>query len=334
DTQLHTVLQPKIDAATHLHHLTLHHPVTTFVLYSSAAGQLGTAGQANYAAANTYLDALAHHRRTHGHPATSLAWGFWNQRSDMTGHLGDAEVERMERAGMRPLDNEEGLALFDLACGADVPLQVITRLTASALRADPDSVPPLFRGLVQGTSRRVVRSGGDGAELRTRLTGLPPAEQLRRLLDLVRSNAATVLGHASAGAIAAEQSFSELGFDSLTAVEFRNRLGAATGLRLPATLVFEHPTPAALAGELLTQLAPAGLSGAEAALSQVDALEAALAAVTADDGDRDRVTRRLRGLLAQWSTGDAEPAAADALDDLDAASTDDLFDAIDQGFGL
>ncbi|WP_435797611.1 SDR family NAD(P)-dependent oxidoreductase [Streptomyces avermitilis] len=334
DTQLHTVLQPKIDAATHLHHLTLHHPVTTFVLYSSAAGQLGTAGQANYAAANTYLDALAHHRRAHGHPATSLAWGFWNQRSDMTGHLGDAEVERMERAGMRPLDNEEGLALFDLACGADVPLQVITRLTASALRADPDSVPPLFRGLVQGTSRRVVRSGGDGSELRTRLTGLPPAEQLRRLLDLVRSNAATVLGHASAEAIAAEQSFSELGFDSLTAVEFRNRLGAATGLRLPATLVFEHPTPTALAEELLTQLAPAGLSGAEAALSQVDALEAALAAVTADDGDRDRVTRRLRGLLAQWSTGDAEPAAADALDDLDAASTDDLFDAIDQGFGL
>ncbi|WP_159047072.1 beta-ketoacyl reductase, partial [Streptomyces pactum] len=89
DTQLHTVLRPKIDTATHLHHLTLDHPVTTFVLYSSAAGQLGTAGQANYAAANTYLDALAHHRHAHGQPATSLAWGLWNTRSGMTGHLDD-----------------------------------------------------------------------------------------------------------------------------------------------------------------------------------------------------------------------------------------------------
>ncbi|MEU3611613.1 SDR family NAD(P)-dependent oxidoreductase [Streptomyces sp. NPDC006872] len=335
--QLHAVLRPKVDAATHLHRLTLDHPVTTFVLYSSAAGQLGTAGQANYAAANAYLDALAHHRRTHGHPAVSLAWGFWNTRSAMTGHLSDDEVQRMERAGMRPLDDAEGLALFDLACGADVPLQVITRLTASALRAGADDVPHLFRGLVQGTARRVVRAGGDGSELRTRLTGLPAVEQHRRLLELVRSNAAVVLGHASAASVAAEQSFSELGFDSLTAVEFRNRLAAATGLRLPATLVFEHPTPTALAGELLTELAPAGLSGVETALAEVDALEAALGAIDADDGDRDRVVRRLRGLLSKWSAQDPEPAAGDGRDDLadlDTATTDDLFDAIDQGFGL
>ncbi|MEV6423778.1 SDR family NAD(P)-dependent oxidoreductase [Streptomyces sp. NPDC051662] len=335
--QLHTVLQPKIDTATHLHHLTQTHPITTFILYSSAAGQLGTAGQANYAAANTYLDALAHHRHTHGQPATSLAWGFWNTRSTMTEHLNDDEVQRMERAGMRALDDAEGLALFDLACGADVPLQVITRLTSSALRAGADEVPHLFRGLVQGASRRVVRSGGDGSELRTRLAGLPTVEQHRRLLELVRSNTAVVLGHASTASVAAEQSFSELGFDSLTAVEFRNRLAAATGLRLPATLVFEHPTPAALAGELLTELAPAGLSGVEAALAEVDSLEAALGAIDAADGDRDRVVRRLRGLLSKWSAQDPEPAAADERDDLadlDAATTDDLFDAIDQGFGL
>ncbi|MER5547115.1 SDR family NAD(P)-dependent oxidoreductase [Streptomyces sp. NPDC002589] len=338
--QLHTVLRPKIDAATHLHHLTHNHPVTTFVLYSSAAGQLGTAGQANYAAANTYLDALAHHRHAHGRPATSLAWGFWNTRSTMTSHLDDEEVRRMERSGMRPLGDEEGLALFDLACGADVPLQVLTRLTAPALRAGADEAPHLFRGLVQGTSRRVVRSGGDGSELRTRLAGLPAAEQHRRLLDLVRSNAAVVLGHASAASVAAEQSFSELGFDSLTAVEFRNRLGAATGLRLPATLVFEHPTPTALAGQLLAELAPDGFSGVEAALAEVDALEAAFAAIDAADGDRDRVVRRLRGLLSKWDARDAVVAAADGpgglddLDDLDGASTDDLFEAIDQGFGL
>ena len=198
-------------------------------------------------------------------------------------------------------------------------------------------MPHLFRGLVQGTSRRVVRSGGDGSALRTRLAGLPTVEQHRRLLELVRSNAAVVLGHVSAASVAAEQSFSELGFDSLTAVEFRNRLGAATGLRLPATLVFEHPTPTALAGELLAELAPAGLSGVEAALAEVDALEAALGAIDADDGDRDRVVRRLRGLLSKWSVQDLEPAAADGRDDLadlDTATTDDLFDAIDQGFGL
>ncbi|MBP2037354.1 type I polyketide synthase [Streptomyces avidinii] len=334
DHQLHHVLRPKIDGATNLHHHTLHHPVTTFVLYSSAAGQLGTAGQANYAAANTYLDALAHHRRAHGHPATSLAWGFWAQRSGMTGHLADEEVERMSRAGMRPLEDAEGLALFDAACAADVPLQVITRLTPAALKGDPDRVPHLFRGLVRSTSRRVVRAGNDGAELSTRLAALPAAERHRRLLDVVRSNAATVLGHASAEAVAPDRSFNELGFDSLTAVEFRNRLGTATGLRLPATLVFEHPTPDALAGYLLAELAPAGISDVEAALSDVDALEAALAAIAADDGDRDRVTRRLRGLLSKWSAGDAEPASAHGLDDLDTASTDDLFDAIDQGFGL
>nr|WP_244209026.1 type I polyketide synthase [Streptomyces pactum] len=336
DTQLHTVLRPKIDTATHLHHLTLDHPVTTFVLYSSAAGQLGTAGQANYAAANTYLDALAHHRHAHGQPATSLAWGLWNTRSGMTGHLDDDDVRRMERAGMRPLDDEEGLALFDLAVGADVPLQVITRLTASALRGGADGVPHLFRGLAGGTVRRVVRSGGDGSELRTRLTGLAPAEQRRRLLELVRSNAATVLGHPSAEAVTAEQSFKDLGFDSLTAVEFRNRLGAATGLRLPATLVFEHPTPAALAGQLLTELAPAGLSGVEAALTEVDALETTLADIAAADGDHERVLRRLRGLVSKWSTPEGGPAAGDGdgLDDLDTATTDDLFDAIDKGFGL
>ncbi|MEU5032293.1 SDR family NAD(P)-dependent oxidoreductase [Streptomyces milbemycinicus] len=331
NTQLHNVLRPKIDAATHLHHLTLNHPVTTFILYSSAAGQLGAPGQANYAAANTYLDALAHHRRTHGLPATSLAWGLWNTRSTMTGHLNDKELHRMERAGVVSLEDAEALALFDLACGADVPLQVITRLTPSTLRSGADEVPHLLRGLVQGTSRRTARSGSNGSGLRTRLARLPAVEQHRRVLELVRSHAATVLGHASVAAVTAERSFSELGFSSLTAVEFRNRLGAATGLRLPATLVFEHPTPTALATELLTALVPAGLSGVEAALAEVDALEAALKTIDADNGDRDRVVRRLRGLLSEWREPDTGPAA---LDDLATATTDDLFEAIDQGFGL
>ncbi|WP_078969290.1 beta-ketoacyl reductase [Streptomyces cyaneogriseus] len=301
--------------------------------------ELGTPGQANYAAANTYLDALAHHRRAHGQPATSLAWGLWSERSAMTAHVGDAEVERMGRAGAGALETAEGLALFDRACRTDVPLQVLSRIDTAALRAAPEQVAPLLRGLVRGASRRTAGPGGQGPDLGAQLAALPPVERQRRLLDLVRSHAATVLGHTSAAAIAPERAFKELGFDSLTAVEFRNRLGAATGLRLPATLVFEHPTPAALTELLLAELAPAGVSGVEAALAGLEGLGAALAAIGPDEAGRDRVTRRLRALLSQWGeaavspgAGAADPAPAD--DDLDAASTDDLFAAIDQGFGL
>ena len=250
--RLHSVLRPKVDAATHLHHLTLTHPVTTFVLYSSAAGQLGTAGQANYAAANTYLDALAHHRHAHGHPATSLAWGFWNTRSTMTGHLTDDKqtMRRMAGAGMVPISEEQGLALFDAAVALNAPVAVPLPLELGALRAQAaaGTLPPLLRGLVRAPVRRAAGAGTKfGA-------GLSEGELGRLLLDLVRTHAAGALGHASPDGLDSRRTFRELGFDSLASIELRNGVGAATGLRLPATLVFDHPTPSAVVDFLLGEL--------------------------------------------------------------------------------
>ncbi|WP_254390400.1 type I polyketide synthase, partial [Streptomyces sp. AC550_RSS872] len=249
------------DTATNLHHLTLDHPVTTFVLYSSAAGQLGTAGQANYAAANTYLDALAHHRRAHGHPATSLAWGFWNTRSTMTAHLTDNEeaARRMAGAGLPPISGEQGLALFDAAVALDAPVAVPLPLELGALRAQASAgtLPPLFRGLVRAPVRRAAGAGegaGAGTAFAAGLRELPETERRRLLLDLVRTHAAGALGHASPEGLDARRTFRELGFDSLAAIELRNGVGAVTGLRLPATLVFDHPTPSAVVDFLLGEL--------------------------------------------------------------------------------
>ncbi|WP_033261138.1 type I polyketide synthase [Amycolatopsis vancoresmycina] len=240
--KLADVLRPKVAAAMTLHELTRDADLALFVLFSAAAGVFGTAGQGNYAAANTALDALAAHRRALGLPGVSLAWGLWAEASGMTGHLGAADLARMSRGGMSGLSDADGLALFDAAIARGETLAIPARLDLSA--AD-GPVPPLLRGLVRTTRRTAAVAAGDG-DLAARLRPLPAAERDRRLLDLVRDHVAAVLGHDTAGDIAPDRSFAELGFDSLTAVELRNRLGTATGLRLPATLVFDHPAPAAL----------------------------------------------------------------------------------------
>ncbi|MGV9457274.1 SDR family NAD(P)-dependent oxidoreductase [Streptomyces sp. NPDC003635] len=250
--QLTAVWRPKADAAVNLHELTRDSDLGMFVLYSSASGVFGAPGQANYAAANTFLDALAQHRRAQGLPATSLAWGLWAQASAMTGHLAEGDIDRVARSGFVPLTDETGIALFDAAAARDGALFVAAELDTAALRAAAAGkpVPPLLRGLVGGTRRRTVEAaaGADRAGgLAARIVGLPPAERERFLLDLVRSHVATVLGHAEPEAVDAERPFKDLGFDSLTAVELRNRVNAATGLRLPAALTFDHPTPAAVA---------------------------------------------------------------------------------------
>jgi NADPH:quinone reductase-like Zn-dependent oxidoreductase len=332
--QLHRVLRPKVDAATNLHELTRDQPLAAFVLYSSASGLMGAAGQPNYAAANAYLDALAHHRRNLGLPAASMAWGFWAERSAMTGHLADADVARMARAGFDPIGNEAGMALFDAALGVDRPLTVPVALNLAELRGQAFAVPPLLRGLVHAPARRAIRASEEsdqGSALRARLTRVPAGESLRVLTELVCTNAAVVLGHASTDAVAATRPFKEIGFDSLTAIEFRNRLNAVTGLRLPATLIFDHPTPDALAAHLRAELVPTQLSGVALALQVLDSVAGALAAIRPDDMERERVTGRLQSLLAGWSG--SSPAAA-AQENLDAASDDDLFDMVDKGFGV
>ncbi|MEU8385822.1 beta-ketoacyl synthase N-terminal-like domain-containing protein, partial [Streptosporangium sp. NPDC048865] len=225
-----------------------------FVVFSSVAGTFGGAGQGNYAAANAFLDALARHRRAEGLPALSLAWGAWARESGMTGTLGEVDLRRMARAGVVPLSAELGVGLFEAAAGVNAAVVVAARFDAAAVRAGGE-VPHLLRGLVRGV-RRSAASGtgtGDGV-LVGRLAALGEADRVRLVVEVVRAEVAVVLGHASADAVEVRREFRELGFDSLTAVELRNRLNAATGLRLPATLVFDYPTPVVLAEFLLGEL--------------------------------------------------------------------------------
>ncbi|MEV7020347.1 SDR family NAD(P)-dependent oxidoreductase, partial [Streptomyces sp. NPDC093991] len=258
ETHVQTVLRPKVDAAWNLHDLTRHLDLTAFVLFSSVMATLGGPGQANYAAANAYLDALAQQRRADGLPALSLGWGPWAQASGMTGHLGRADLARMHRAGLRPLPTEEALLLLDAVLAGQDAHVVPVKIDAAR--------PPatgMLRTLAPAPSRRTAAANSpstaessDG-DLRARLDALSGTERATRLLDLVRGHTAVVLGHTSPAHVDTDQSFQDAGFDSLTSVELRNRLAAATGLRLPVTLLFDHPTPAAVAGLLHELLFPA-----------------------------------------------------------------------------
>ncbi|MGW3233798.1 type I polyketide synthase, partial [Kitasatospora sp. NPDC001095] len=224
-------------------------------LFSSASGVFGAAGQGNYAAANAFLDALAEQRRADGLPATSLAWGLWAEDGGMATSLSDADVRRLARAGVAPLRSQEGLALFDGALTLERALVVPMHLDPVTAVGSSD-VPPLLRGLVRTPRRRTAASGSTAAagSLAERLLALPAARRDETVREVVRTQVAEVLGHGSAAEVDPARAFRELGFDSLTAVELRNRLNAATGLRLPATLVFDYPTPAALADFIRDEL--------------------------------------------------------------------------------
>ncbi|WP_443073214.1 type I polyketide synthase [Streptomyces sp. S465] len=251
------VLRPKVDAAWNLHELTRGSDLASFVLFSAVSGLFGGPGQGNYAAANTFLDALAARRRAEGVPALSLAWGLW-AGSGMGSGLSEVDISRMRRAGLPPLSPAEGLALLDAALGSGEVATVPMRIDAVALRtqAAAGTLAPLLRGLVRVPVRRVAdNTAGDGVSgLAGRLAGLSAAEQDRLLLDLVRTHVAAVLGYADPQALEEGRAFKDLGFDSLTAVELSNRLREATGLRLSPTLVFDYPNAASLAGHLRGEL--------------------------------------------------------------------------------
>ncbi|MEU3752533.1 type I polyketide synthase [Streptomyces olivoreticuli] len=258
DERLDAVLRPKVDAAWNLHELTRELDLSAFVLFSSAAGVFGGAGQANYAAANAFLDALAAHRRAAGLPASSLAWGLWAaEAGGMAGELDEADVSRMNRAGVAALSSAEGRELFDASARSGEALLVPVRLDLAAVRAQAASsgaVAPLLRGLVRVQNRRTAQGAAPSGALAQRLAGLGEAERLDVLLELVRTQVAAVLGHGSGDAVDPESAFRDLGFDSLTAVELRNRMNAVTGMRLPATLVFDYPTSEVLARHLRDEL--------------------------------------------------------------------------------
>ncbi|WTD36869.1 type I polyketide synthase [Streptomyces sp. NBC_01643] len=279
--RLATVLRPKADAAWNLHELTRDLDLAAWVLYSSVAGTVGSAGQGNYSAANAFLDALAAHRNAQGLPAVSIAWGLWGQDSDMTGGLSAADVDRVSRSGLLPLSAEQGVGLFDAALRGGSPAPVAARLDMARIRerAGTDGVPALLRGLVRLPRAAAAGPEAGGDSQAARLAGMSGPERTRTLLDLIRRQVALVLGLSGADAVDEEQAFKEAGFDSLTAVELRNRLASATGIRLPATLVFDFPTPMALTRRLLTELAPEREADEEVGEAREVELRAALATV-------------------------------------------------------
>nr|WP_251018744.1 type I polyketide synthase [Streptomyces sp. ISL-11] len=338
--RLDQVLRPKLDAAVHLDELTRDLNLSAFVLFSSASATFGSAGQANYAAANAFLDALAQRRRTQGLSAVSLGWGYWAQASGMTGTLAEADVQRLARGGMVPLTAAKGLELFDAAQHLGEPLLLPVQFDSAALRragtAGADAVPVVMRALVRTPTRRTAQgapagpgAGGESA-LSQRLAAAAEPERSRILLDLVRTQTALVLGHADMNAVDAGRGFQELGFDSLTAVDFRNRMNAATHLRLPATLIFDYPTPAALAKYLRTEIPIAGAKKAVSVADELDRMELALTtAIAEDEQKRMEVMVRMKAFLA--TLGEAGGPAADSreVDDLDSASDDELFSALE-----
>jgi acyl transferase domain-containing protein/acyl carrier protein len=320
------VLRPKIDGAVNLHELTAGLDLSLFVLFSSIAGTIGVAGQANYAAANAFLDGLAEHRRADGLPATSLAWGLWAETSAMTEGLTSADRRRLSRTGIGILSTSDGLELFDAALGCAESVLVPARLDLGELPAT-QPVPPVLAGLVRRTRPTVGSDVSSDPGLAVHLRHMPAEDRRTAVLELIRAHAAAVV---DADGIDTDRTFQSLGFDSLTAVELRNRLSAATGIGLRATAVFDHPNPAALAEHLADMLD--GASGSRISLlAELDRVERGLAELAADDEQRAAVTRRLRALLtrAERTGGETEPDGA-----LAAASADELFDFIDNELGV
>ncbi|MCC3772081.1 SDR family NAD(P)-dependent oxidoreductase, partial [Streptomyces sp. UNOC14_S4] len=350
--QVDRVLRLKVDATRHLHELTRELELSAFVLFSHFSAVFGAPGQGNQAPGNAYLQAFAERRRAEGLPATTLSWGPWGDGSTVDGAIGD----RMRRHGINEMAPEPAVTALRHALDRDeTALTVIDMdwrrftlaFTADRPRPLLHELPEAFR-VVEEMRAEASASADAGPALAQQLAGLPETERERVLLELVRGAVAAVLGHADASAIEAGRAFKELGFDSLTAVELRNRLGAASGLKLPAALIFDHPTPAAVAAYLRAEVVPDEADGGASVLEELDRLEAAIATSTPDNITRARITMRLQSLLGKWHEGpDSGPAgpapataaaapapgAAEVVEEPRSASDDELFDFINKGLG-
>lgn len=353
---------PKADAAWYLHEATADSSLSAFVLFSSVAGVIGNAGQGNYAAANGFLDGLASYRRQSGLPAVSVAWGLWHVATGMTGGLGEADVVRLARAGVSPLAAEQGLALFDQtfrgagSSSDPAPVVVAAAWDAAGLRgrAEDGALAPVLRDLARAPRRsapkpsaaspsadsaahsgRNTAKAGSSAEFAERLSTVSEAAGRQAVRELVRSHVARVLAHADSESVDADRTFSELGFDSLTVVELRNGLDAATGLRLPATLAFDYPTVKVLAEHLYATVAPKPQAPEETLRVSLDDVERLLSG--ADEAVRDKVVAMLHSTLVRLETapsGEVDAHAVPASEPdvraaLDEASDDEIFAFLD-----
>ncbi|MEU6486661.1 SDR family NAD(P)-dependent oxidoreductase [Streptomyces sp. NPDC046887] len=342
DERLRKVLRPKAEAAFHLHELTAELDLSAFVLFSSFAGVVGSAGQAGYAAANAALDGLASHRRGQGLPAVSLAWGWWDTDGGLTGGLTQVDRTRLAALGLSAMSTQEGLALFDAAIASDSALVVPAALdTAGLRRREPAQMPPLLRALVGTTgAKRPTRTESTG--LTSRIAGLAEAERRRVVLDAVQRQVGDVLGYGPGRPVAVDTPFKNLGFDSLMAVELRNQLNQTTGLRLPASLVFDHPTVQELAAHVEAELVVAEGPATDPILDDLLRIEKALTGAELGHDARERIADRLTALLALSVPGreaglpSTQPEPADGPDfvnELEAATADQILDVIEKEFG-
>ncbi|MFI5638871.1 type I polyketide synthase [Streptomyces goshikiensis] len=337
--QVAAVLRVKVDATRHLHELTRDLDLSAFVLFSSFAATFGAPGQGNQAPGNAFLDAFAEYRRAAGLPATSLAWGPWGSADGDDSAAGD----RMRRHGIVAMPPARTLASLQHALDRDETTLTVVDMDWKrfTLAFTADRPRPLLlelpeaRRVIESAERESAEDLAGGVPLTQQLAGLPDVEQERLLLDLVRTAVAAVLGHADLTAVEAGRAFKELGFDSLTSVELRNRLGAVSGLKLPASLVFDHPTPAAVAAYLRAGIVPDAAAGGAPLLEEIDKLESVLERGTADNVVRARVTMRLQSLLAKWSDTEdpAEEDPADEAEQVQDASDEELFALINNGLG-
>jgi polyketide synthase 7 len=337
------VLRAKVDGAWNLHELTQDRDLSAFVMFSSMAGIVGTPGQGNYAAANSFLDGLAAYRRAHGLAGLSVAWGLWEQASAMTQHLADRDKARMSRVGLASISTEQALGLLDTAMLTDRPVLVAARLDPAALADHGAALPPLLSQLVARPTRRVIdetdTTAASTTSLVVRLQSLSAEDRRGELVHLVCSNAATVLGRQNGADINAASVFQDLGFDSLTAVELRNRLKAATGLALSPTLIFDYPTPTVLAEHLDTRLAVTTTGAAQPnPINRFNditrELETLLNQPDWKPEDKTQLTNRIQALLTTLSTH-LEPNGPEDPDDEDiqTATESQLFAILDEELG-
>ncbi|HEY1620224.1 MAG TPA: SDR family NAD(P)-dependent oxidoreductase [Streptosporangiaceae bacterium] len=326
------VLAAKAVAAWNLHELTKDSGLGLFVQFSSASGMLGSAGQGSYAAANCFLDALAAYRHSLGLAGLSLAWGPWQQRTQITGRLDDTAWRRITRGGITPWPTTAALAALSAAIAAPAgPALAVLRVDPARLAGAGAGLPPLLAGLAVGRARPAARpaaaSTSTPATLATQLQAMTPVQRHTTIEVLIRTHAAATLAYPSPDAIDPGAAFTDLGFDSLTAVELRNRLATATGLRLPATLVFDHPTPTALThyiqNELVPELAPPSIE------DELDRLAALLAAGAGDATEHARVAARLRALSSTWAERGLAERDGEPERDLKSASAEEMFEILD-----